>query len=159
MVKTLLSHVGGTDLIPSWRVKGRPCGSECIELACITGDPGSIPWVGKIPWKRKWQPTPVFLPGESPWTEEPGGLQFMGLQRVRHNWATWLFFTFWRIKIPHALGPKNQNVKQKQCYKKNSINPYKKNKNKAKLKTKYSFWAQTLGHLPLVIENSKWHPL
>ena len=32
------------------------------------------PWVGKIPWKRAWQPTPVFLPGESPWTEEPGGL-------------------------------------------------------------------------------------
>ena len=23
------------------------------------------PWVGKIPWKRAWQPTPVFLPGES----------------------------------------------------------------------------------------------
>ena len=23
------------------------------------------PWVGKIPWKRKWQPTPVFLPGKS----------------------------------------------------------------------------------------------
>ena len=22
-------------------------------------------WVGKIPWRRKWQPTPVFLPGES----------------------------------------------------------------------------------------------
>ena len=22
------------------------------------------PWVGKIPWSRKWQPTPVFLPGE-----------------------------------------------------------------------------------------------
>ena len=32
------------------------------------------PWVGKIPWRRAWQPTPVFLPGESPWTEEPGGL-------------------------------------------------------------------------------------
>ena len=29
--------------------------------------------------------TPVFLPGESPWTEEPGGLQSMGSQRVRHN--------------------------------------------------------------------------
>ena len=27
--------------------------------------PGFDPWVGKIPWKRKWQPTPVFLPGES----------------------------------------------------------------------------------------------
>ena len=24
------------------------------------------------PWRRAWQPTPVFLPGESPWTEEPG---------------------------------------------------------------------------------------
>ena len=23
------------------------------------------PWVGKIPWRREWQPTPVFLPGES----------------------------------------------------------------------------------------------
>ena len=25
---------------------------------------GFNPWVGKIPWSRKWQPTPVFLPGE-----------------------------------------------------------------------------------------------
>ena len=30
--------------------------------------------VGKTPWKRAWQVTPVFLPGESPWTEEPGRL-------------------------------------------------------------------------------------
>ena len=44
-------------------------------------------WVGKIPWLRAWQPTPVFLPGESPWTDEPGGLQSIGLQRVRHGWA------------------------------------------------------------------------
>ena len=27
--------------------------------------PGFNPWVGKVPWRRKWQPTPVFLPGES----------------------------------------------------------------------------------------------
>ena len=38
------------------------------------------PWVGTIVWKRKWQPSPVFLPGK--WTEGPGGLQSMGLQRV-----------------------------------------------------------------------------
>ena len=43
------------------------------------------PWITKIPWRRKWQPTPVFLPGEAPWTEEPGGLQSMGSQRLRHN--------------------------------------------------------------------------
>ena len=37
------------------------------------------------PWKRSWQPSPVFLPPQSPWTEEPGGLQSMGSQRVRHD--------------------------------------------------------------------------
>ena len=46
------------------------------------------PWVGKIPWKRVWQPTPIFLPGEYPWTEEPGGLQLMGLQRFGHDCMT-----------------------------------------------------------------------
>ena len=46
------------------------------------------PWVGKIPWRRAWQPTPVFLPGEFPWTEEPGKLQSRGLQRVGHDLAT-----------------------------------------------------------------------
>ena len=35
---------------------------------------GFDPGVEKIPWRRAWQPTPVFLPGEIPWTEEPGGL-------------------------------------------------------------------------------------
>ena len=43
---------------------------------------GFNPWVGKIPWKREWQPTPVFLPGESPWTEELGGLLSMGSHRL-----------------------------------------------------------------------------
>ena len=41
---------------------------------------GFDPWVGEIHWRRAWQPTPVFLPEESPWTEETGGLQSMGLQ-------------------------------------------------------------------------------
>ena len=35
-------------------------------------------WVRKIPWRRTWLPTPVFLPGEPPWTEETGGLQSIG---------------------------------------------------------------------------------
>ena len=34
---------------------------------------GFNPWIGKIPWGKKWQPTPGFLP-ESPWTGELGGL-------------------------------------------------------------------------------------
>ena len=36
-----------------------------------------------------WQPTPVFLPGKSHRQEEPGRLQSMVLQRVRHNWTDW----------------------------------------------------------------------
>ena len=60
--------------------------SDGICLQCVR--PGFDPWVGKIPWRRAWQPTPVFLPGESPWTEEPGELQSKGLPRVGHNWVT-----------------------------------------------------------------------
>ena len=48
---------------------GFPGGSDDKESACNTGG----------------QPTPLFLPEESPWTEEPGGLQSMGLQRVGHD--------------------------------------------------------------------------
>ena len=40
------------------------------------------------PLEEGMQPTPVFLPGESPWAEEPARLQSMGLQRVRHDWVT-----------------------------------------------------------------------
>ena len=50
-------------------------------------DLGLIPSVGKIPWRKAWQPTPVFLPGESPWTEEPAGLQSTGSQRVGYDRA------------------------------------------------------------------------
>ena len=46
---------------------------------------GFDPWVWKIPWRRKWQPIPVFFPGESHGQEEPGRLQFMGPQGVIPN--------------------------------------------------------------------------
>ena len=44
-------------------------------------------WIGNIAWSRKWQPTPVCLPGKFPWTDELGGLQSMGSQRVKHDWV------------------------------------------------------------------------
>ena len=37
---------------------GFPGGSDSIVSACN-------PWVGKIPWRRKWQPTPILLPGKN----------------------------------------------------------------------------------------------
>ena len=41
----------------------------------------------RIPWSRKWQSAPVFLPGELAWTEEPDGLHSMGSQGVGHGRA------------------------------------------------------------------------
>ena len=52
------------------------------------GRPGPNPWVRNIPWRRAWQLTSEFLPVKSPWTEEAGGLQSMGLKRIGHDWAT-----------------------------------------------------------------------
>ena len=44
---------------------GFPGGSDGKASACSVGDPGSIPRLGRFPWRRKWQPTPVLLPGKS----------------------------------------------------------------------------------------------
>ena len=38
-----------------------------------------------VHWRRKWQPTPVFLPGESQGPGEPGGLPSMGSHGVGHD--------------------------------------------------------------------------
>ena len=45
--------------------EGFPGGASGKEPTCQCGRPGFHPWVGKIPWRRAWQPTAVFLPGES----------------------------------------------------------------------------------------------
>jgi len=42
------------------------------------------PWVGKIPWRRKWLPTPVFLPGEFHRLKSLVSYSLRG-HRVRHN--------------------------------------------------------------------------
>ena len=51
---------------------GFPDGSDGQESTCNVGDLGLIPGWGRAPWRRAWQPTPGFWPGESAWTEEPG---------------------------------------------------------------------------------------
>ena len=65
-------------------MEGFPGGSDGKESAWNAGDLGSIPGLGRSPGRRKWQPTPVSLPGKSR-TEEPGGLQSVGSQRVGHD--------------------------------------------------------------------------
>ena len=47
---------------------GLPRWLSCKEPTCQCRRhrrPEFDPWVGKIPWRKKWQPTPVFVPGES----------------------------------------------------------------------------------------------
>ena len=47
-------------------------------------DMGSIPGWGRFPWRRPWQPTPVFLPGESHGQRSLEGYSPQG-RRVKHN--------------------------------------------------------------------------
>ena len=42
-----------------------PGGSNSKSFCLQYWRPGFDPWVGKIPWRRKWQATPVLLPGKS----------------------------------------------------------------------------------------------
>ena len=74
-------------------LRGFPGGSDGKASACNAGDSRFDPWVGKILWRRKWQPIPVLLPGKfhgwrslvgySPWghkeldmTQQPDFLSF-----------------------------------------------------------------------------------
>ena len=48
-----------------WLFPGFPGGSDSKESTLQCGRPRFNRWVGKIPWKKAWQPIPIFLPGES----------------------------------------------------------------------------------------------
>ena len=76
-------------------------GSHCKESACNTGDPGSIPGQ-EDPLEKGMATYSSVLAWRIPWTEEPGRLQFMGSQRVGHNWATDTFqFCTFQVYILH----------------------------------------------------------
>ena len=53
-----------------------------------TRDMDLIPGLGRFPWRRKWQPTLVFLPGKSHEQRRLAGYSLWGRKRVRHNLAT-----------------------------------------------------------------------
>ena len=55
------------------------------EFACQCSRHGLDPYVRKIPWRRKWQPTPVFSPGKSLGKRRLAGYCPWGHKRVRHN--------------------------------------------------------------------------
>ena len=69
-------------------VLGLPWWLRWQRICLQCGRPGLDPWVGKIPLRRAWQPTPAFKPGESHGQKNlVGYIQSVGLQRVGHEWA------------------------------------------------------------------------
>ena len=65
-IRTHVHSFSGSFLIQV--ITGLPCGSVVKNPPAMLETRrrrGSYPWVGKILWRRKWQPTPVFLPGKS----------------------------------------------------------------------------------------------
>ena len=72
---------------------------------------GFYPWVRKMPWRRKWQPTSVFLPGESHGQRRLVGYSPWG-HRVRQDWVTNAFFLHFTWDDEHNL-PKHCNTNPK----------------------------------------------
>ena len=65
------------------------------ESACSAGDLSSIPRSGRSPWRWGWQPTPVFLPGESHGQRSLVSYSPWRCKRVRHDWVTNTFSFHW----------------------------------------------------------------
>ena len=70
--------------LPMW-LSGKESACQCRSYRRLRLDP----WVGKIPWRKKWPSTWVFLPGKSHWQRSVEGYsQPMGSHIVRHDWPT-----------------------------------------------------------------------
>ena len=69
--------------LPRW-FSGKESTCQCRRCMRHKFDP----WVGKIPWRRKWQPAPVFLSGESHGQRNLAGYSPWSLKRVGNNLAS-----------------------------------------------------------------------
>ena len=75
----------------SFRCTGFPGGPHNKEPHCQCSrleSRGFDPWVGKIPWRRKWQPTPVFLAGESQGQRSLAGYSPWGCKELTARLST-----------------------------------------------------------------------
>ena len=83
---------------------GFPGSSAGKEPTCNEGDPGLIPELGRSPGEGNGNLLHYSCLGKIPWTEEPGELQSMGLQRVGHTEQ--LFVTLWIVanQTPQYMG-------------------------------------------------------
>ena len=90
------------------------------ESTCQFRRCGFDPWVGKMSWRRNWQPTPVFLPGKSHGQRNMAGYSPWDHKRAGHNWVTkqqqWrLRPKIWELRSCMLLSMAKQNkTKQNQ---------------------------------------------
>ena len=67
-------------------VRGFPGGGSTVKnLPANAGDTDSIPWIGIIPWRRKWKLTPVILPGKSHGQRSLVGYSLKGQSQTKLN--------------------------------------------------------------------------
>ena len=101
----LFPHSRTSLLLSNWS-QGASLGAQRWRITCQCGRHGFHPWVRKIPWRSKGQYSSIPA-WAIPWTEEPGGLQSMGPQRVGHeletkqkqNWSQ-KSISVWATKLP-----------------------------------------------------------
>ena len=92
----------------SWSFSG---GSDGKEPACQCRRHRFDPWVRNIPWRRKWEPTPIFLPGKShgqrtledysPWGRRVGH-DLVTKQELKPLWRTktsFIFVIIWNVCV------------------------------------------------------------
>ena len=86
MISCILSGINATHLVLQ-NLDGIEASlvAQVVRICLQCRRPGFSPWVGKIPWRREWQPIPVFLPGESHRQRSLAGYSSWGSQRVGHD--------------------------------------------------------------------------
>ena len=89
----LVLHSHRFKVLPSPLRASQVAGAVVKNLPANSGDAGWIPGSGKIPWRRKWHPSPVFLPGESRRQRRLVGYSPWGRKRVGHNWTHAAYLT------------------------------------------------------------------
>ena len=83
-----------------------PNGSAGKESTHNAGDVGSISGLGRSPWRRKWQLTPVFLPWESHGQRSLAGYSPWSRKRIRHDLATKLSL----LMLSHGMRSSDSSV-------------------------------------------------
>ena len=93
-----------------YQIRGFPGGPSDKEPTCQCRRCSFDPWVGKMPWRREWQPTPVSLPGESHGQRSlvghsPWGPKEWTTTEWLNKWPSLLMNSEGNWRFPSGLGP------------------------------------------------------